>query len=157
MARDYVDQLYFPAYAFGETMQEKRYENGKSIAHWKSHISKEWDAVKIQANSIRRNEEEIPANLELEMSATVYLSEIDPKDVAVELYFERYNVMGELEGTETFPMCLDMETLYHTYVFKGKFRLSERGNYRYSIRVLPHHPALPQKFDTGLVRWIGDV
>jgi starch phosphorylase len=157
MARDYVDQLYFPAYAFGETMQEKRYENGKSIAHWKSHISKEWNAVKIQANSVRRNEEEIPANLELEMSATVYLAEIDPKDVVVELYFERYNVMGELEGTDTFPMCLDMETLHHTYVFKGKFRLSERGNYRYSIRALPHHPALPHKFDTGLVRWIGDA
>jgi len=156
MVRDYLDQLYLPAYSYGAVMEEKRFESGKAVAEWKAHIEREWRAVKIQANSIRRNEEEIPANLELEFSATVYLGEIEPKDVTIEIYFERYNVMGELEGTEIFPMAMDMETLHHTYVFKGKFRLSERGNYKYSIRALPFHPGLPLKFDTGLIRWMGE-
>ncbi|MGD9717513.1 MAG: hypothetical protein AB7U26_10600, partial [Sulfuricurvum sp.] len=156
MVKDYLVQLYLPAYAYGTAMEEKRFETGKTVAEWKAHIEREWRAVKIQANSIRRNEEEIPANLELEFSATVYLGEIEPKDVTIEIYFERYNVMGELEGTEIFPMAMDMETLHHTYVFKGKFRLSERGNYKYSIRALPFHPGLPLKFDTGLIRWMGE-
>jgi len=156
MVKDYLVQLYLPAYAYGTAMEEKRFETGKTVAEWKAHIEREWRAVKIQANSIRRNEEEIPANLELEFSATVYLGEIEPKDVTIEIYFERYNVMGELEGAEIFPMAMDMETLHHTYVFKGKFRLSERGNYKYSIRALPFHPGLPLKFDTGLIQWMGE-
>ncbi|HRW93239.1 MAG TPA: alpha-glucan family phosphorylase [Thermotogota bacterium] len=156
MLRDYLERLYTPAYTFRKSLREDDFRKAKELSEWKEKIRGEWDAVKVHSSTVRKDGEEIPVSLEVEFSSTVYLGNIDPEDVSVELYFARYNIYNEMEGFETFPMELEQQTLHNTYVFRGTAKLSERGDYRYSIRVVPRHPLLPHPHDMGLCKWLDE-
>ncbi len=156
MVTDYLNQLYLPADTYARTICGEDLKNAKDLAQWKQKVCTEWPSIKIHSNTKRSEDEEIPADTELEFSATVYLGELDPSEVQVELYFARYNIFDHLEGYETFPMQMEKQTIHHTYIYKGKARLRERGSYAYSMRIIPKHPLLCHPHDLGLVRWIQD-
>jgi len=154
MVKDYLEKLYIPAFEYGKKLGNDDYKKAMQLAEWKKKVRTEWDSVRINSNSKREDGEEIPVNYKVDFSATVYLGDISPEDVSVEVYFARYNINDEMENYEVFPLEMERETLHNTYIFKGTVQLEERGRYEYSMRVVPKDSDLPQQHDLGLVRWI---
>ncbi len=88
----------------------------------------------------------------VDVSAWVRTDDLQKEDLAVEL------VYGEARD----DLILPDQTLPMNYIKKESdgsmryavhLRPSETGSVGYGVRVLPTHPALPRKYDMGLVRW----
>ncbi|MFP4461358.1 MAG: alpha-glucan family phosphorylase [Thermotogota bacterium] len=154
MLIDYLNKLYIPAFKYGQKIKAEDYKNAKTLSSWKRKIKAEWEAVRINTETQYNQGEEIPVNMEIEFTATLFAGDIDPKHLSVELYFARYNIHNEMEGYDIFPMKMEKQTLHNTYIYRGKAHLHERGRYDYSIRVIPHNELLSHKHDTALIRWL---
>ena len=77
---------------------------------------------------------------------------LQKEDLAVEL------VYGEARDDlilpdQTLPMNYIKKELDGSMRYAVRLRPSETGGMGYGVRVLPTHPALPGKYDMGLVRW----
>lgn len=154
MLIDYLNKLYIPAYQYGQLLKGDDYKNAKELSSWKRKIRAEWEAVRINTETQYNQGDEIPVDMEIDFTATLFAGDIDPEYLSVELYFARYNIHNEMEGYEIFPMELEKQTLHNTYIYRGKAKLPERGRYDYSIRVIPHNELLAHKHDTALIRWL---
>src|SRR6056297_1015237 len=154
MLNDYLNKLYVPANNYGHEIRGNDFKIAKALSVWKRKLNVEWQAVRINTDSMRIEGEEVPVDMDMEFSAKIFTGDIDPEDLKVELYFARYNIHNNMEGYEVFPMELEKETIHNTYIYRGNAKLKERGRYQYSIRVIPENKNLPHKHDTALIKWL---
>jgi len=154
MLNDYLNKLYVPANNYGHEIRGNDFKIAKALSVWKRKLNGEWQAVRINTDSMRIEGEEVPVDMDMEFSAKIFTGDIDPEDLKVELYFARYNIHNNMEGYEVFPMELEKETIHNTYIYRGNAKLKERGRYQYSIRVIPENKNLPHKHDTALIKWL---
>ena len=91
---------------------------------------------------------------DLEVSVRVHLGPFAPTDVEVQLYHGLLDTLGEISDPQTVPVGLEPSRNGDaTYLFRGRIPCQTSGQYGFSVRVLPKHPALPHSFEPGLVTW----
>lgn len=152
MVREYTEKFYMPAAERFRRLSEANYAPAKNLAEWRSRIMVEWSHVNIQ---------KLEANLDshlrvgdtLEAKAAVQLGSLRPDDVLVELY------LGQLDARGNFvnPWTVEMKPAGkgkapHNFV-TGAVKINKSGRHGYSVRIMPRHPELAGKFETGLVKW----
>ena len=76
-----------------------------------------------------------------------------PEDLTIEV------VYGEAKDDEvtiqhTLPMEYIKRELDASLRYELRLRLPESGSIAYGVRALPNHPALANKHEMGLVRWV---
>jgi len=59
-----------------------------------------------------------------------------------------------IENAEVIEMKLEEKLEYGLYRYSADISFSDGGEYGYTFRVLPFHPDLINKFETGLIRWV---
>jgi starch phosphorylase len=88
----------------------------------------------------------------IHVEATVNLAGLLPEEVRVECYRGPLTSKGEIqspERTEMSPVSSEGPVWKFAAIANGKLT----GQIGYSIRVLPRHPALGERFVPGLLRW----
>ena len=92
------------------------------------------------------------------ITARLYLGELTPADVRVELYHGALDANGEILG----PKILEMQSEPAgnpepgdpgTYTFAGHVSFVTSGRHGYTVRVMPNHPDQVNPFETGLILW----
>jgi starch phosphorylase len=87
--------------------------------------------------------------------AEIYLGELTPQQVTVQLYHGAVDARGEILE----PQIVDME--YQpgpkgqagVYTFARHLTCQTSGMHGFTVRVLPHHPDQVSPFETGLILW----
>jgi len=90
----------------------------------------------------------------INITILVKLGIIDPSDVKVELYYGNIGKNNIIDNPIVEEMKLKERTDSDTFRYSASIRLFEGGEYGYTFRVIPYHPGLINKFETGLVRWV---
>jgi starch phosphorylase len=145
MVREYTENYYLPAAAALRTLAAADFSEVREIEHWLEHTRRHWDGVRIAAVSREHDGEN------LRVDAQVYIDELQPGHVRVELYAD-----AEAPGTDPERIALQ----------RGEALAGSRGGYRYhaeiptrrparhySVRVIPVHPQVRWPLETGLVCW----
>jgi len=83
----------------------------------------------------------------------VELGKVNPKDVAVELFHGPLNADGEIVHGKAVPLARKKASKNRHEVYTGAIRSAASGQFGFSVRVLPSHPALTHRFETGLLHW----
>jgi len=150
MVREYIERMYLPAAAHGHALSENDFARARELAEWRERVAASWPQVTIAAQG--PEDRAITLGQEVEVTAEVSLDGLSPDDVVVEVvYGLQYD--DTFEELKAVPMAL-VETMESgRYRYQVRLRPESSGNYTYGVRVLPVHPALPDKFDTRLVRW----
>lgn len=155
MVRDYVTDFYLPAIARTTTLTSGDLTGARSLAAWRERVEQHWSAVRVDAveNNVPR---EVRVGEPMVARAKVYLGELDPADVAVQMYTGKLNATGEIVCAEATLMQLAGAAGKGAYLFESTpapWRVS--GLHGYTVRVLPAHDNLHCNFLPGLVAWAG--
>jgi glycogen phosphorylase len=153
MVKEYTERLYIPAARSHENFAQNGCDPATQLSIWKSRMRKDWPQVKINdvqvANQDRQN---IQVGESLEVSAYVFLGEVDPSHVRVEAYHgEAEN--GGIKNPNVTVLNASGRNGDGSYIYQGSVPASESGAYGFSVRVVPSHPNMMQAHELRLIAW----
>ncbi len=152
MLQEYTNRLYVPAATRWRRFSASRFTAAKSLSQWKREISRRWSHVRVE--KVEANDSgELPVGSRVEVRARLHLGEVKPEDVSVELYHGRVDTHGQLVEGSSEQMGCEKNLENGTYSYSGQIPCLSSGQHGYAVRVVPTHPDLPHKYDTGLILW----
>jgi starch phosphorylase len=151
MVQEYVNRYYLPCSTRFNTLCGRDFAGAKDLAAWRQKLLTGWKDVSV-AELISRGDIEMPVGQEVEVQAKVKLGPLSPEDVIVEAYYGRLDHQGEFTERETVPLdVLNSDGEFHT--FRGRIPCPKTGRFGYTVRVMPSHKRLENRFVMGLVSW----
>jgi starch phosphorylase len=153
MVGEYAQRFYLPVADHCRRFRSDNMVKAINLATWKEKIAQDWHQVKIMGVSAP-DFTNIEVGDTFEVSAQVYLGNLDPSDVTVELYLGPVSAHGEIEDAKVIPLEGTGDGTDGLYAYQASNVGCDRsGLFGYSIRVLPHHPDLVTRFLPGLITW----
>jgi starch phosphorylase len=130
------------------------FADAKSLASWRRDIEEEWS--QIRAESVESGiSGELHVGQDFTAQATVYLNDLTPDDVCVELYVGLVNPSGEIVQGDPVRMAVKQELEDGRYLYEAEAECGMSGLHGYTVRILPCHPDLVTHFQPGYIRWAG--
>ncbi len=157
MVKDYVRQCYQPALRLGEKFAQENFAVAREFAEWRERITNAWSNVRVVMDNLKPNEEVVLKFSEpLRLQARVYLGEIEPADVTVQVYY--FQERPDFEHTPTYQtmeMTRKRQTEEGAYIYEAAIVPGNSGHFRYTVRVLPNNKRLVTPVELGLISWLG--
>jgi starch phosphorylase len=154
MVREYAVRAYFPANNRYNEFLANEAQKAKTVASWKGALQRNWHDLKIE--SVNAAEiDEVQVGNDMKVEARVYLGELKPEDVSVQIYHGPIDNHGNIAVGESIPMTLKEQNNGSPALFSGAIRYYKSGRHGFTVRVLPHSKDLGTPIETGLIRWAG--
>jgi len=153
MVQEYADRCYIPCSIRRATLMENKRERALALSHWKDRVRALWHQVSV-VNVTSGPTEGLPVGSSLQVSAEVYLGELNERDVTVEMYYGDLSPNGQIPHGYTMEMMCAKALGNGVYRFEGAILCKETGQQGFTIRVIPDHEDLAQKHETGLIVWV---
>lgn len=154
MLRDYATGSYIPAHSFATRLNADKLQAAKGLADHTDRYRHCWHQIQVQhVDSQRANAGPIPVRSLVHVTAHVYLGELTPDEVQVQLYHGPLNALGEMTAGTPITMQHQQQTKDGTHLFVGAFSPTSSGQHGYSVRVIPHDDRLVTPFLPGLITW----
>ncbi|MBN2391764.1 MAG: alpha-glucan family phosphorylase [Anaerolineae bacterium] len=152
MVAEYTNRFYMPSAKRYDLLTADDLARAKSLAAWKSRLYENWSQIRI-----KKVNGELPAEIKVGdkfiAQAEVYLGELAPEDVVVELYIGLVNPSGEIVKGRAVPMHVIKHDKDGEYLFETNTQCTMSGLHGYTVRVLPYHPDVVSSFLPGFVKW----
>jgi len=154
MVRQYFEACYLPSAKRNERLAANDEERAKALAAWKSRVRKQWGQLRIDRIWAESAEgPDLKVGDQLKVQAEVYLGELKPTDVAVQLYFGPLDAEGLIVQGRSLPTLIAQSKGKGTYVFAGAISCQTSGRHGYALRIIPQHEDLGNPFEMSLVLW----
>ena len=150
MVLEYAEVSYLPSFGREAKLSANDYALARQLAEWRRKIRDQWHAVRVehvQAPPI----ESLRVGDHLTVQATVNLGSLALNEVVVQLFHGVIDSFGEIANPKT--TVLQPTGTGNPTVFHGTIECAASGQYGFSVRVLPNHPALAHLYESGLVTW----
>lgn len=152
MLAEYTSRFYVPAHKRFDALMKNDLEKGKALAIWRQRIKRWWSQLYVE--SVNGN---LPGQLhvgeEFSAQAKVYLGELNPQEVLIELYVGLVNTSGEIVKGQAIPMKLLKGVEKGLYLFTAESECTMSGLHGYTVRIIPYHEDLVTPFLPGLIKW----
>jgi starch phosphorylase len=156
MVREYTERCYLPSAARGQRLWEDDQHRAKALAAWKAKLRQHWGEIRIsRVWTERADSEDLRVGDQLQVKAEVYLSELKPTDVSVQLYYGPVDASNLIVDGLALPTLIAQSKGKGSYVFAGAIPCRTSGQHGYALRILPSHEDLGNAFEMGLVLWGG--
>jgi starch phosphorylase len=152
MVRDYTERFYLPALRRGQMLSADGLARAVNLAHMKQELRHKWPNIRF-AGIHASGTGHFKVGEELQVEAMLDLSDVSPKDLAVELYAGRINAAGQIEAPSATRMEYMREMAPGRHLFSGKLACKTSGRHGYAVRVVPGSPDLATQFEPGLITW----
>jgi starch phosphorylase len=149
MVREYYERFYVPAHRHSKLL----FSDGiiPAVAQWRKRIQENWSKVYIQ-NVTPRLDHEIRLGDPVPLRAKVWLGNLSPDDVAVEICIGKLNPHGELAHNVISVMQhKGMEGDAHVY--EAEVAPARSGRQDFAMRVLPRNGNIPHPFMPYYICW----
>ncbi|PWC08252.1 alpha-glucan family phosphorylase [Mycetocola zhujimingii] len=158
MVRQYVAELYVPAYSSQAVLRHDGYRAARALAEWKRRVTAAWPDVSIVHVESGGLDATPQVGDELRLRATVRLGTLSPDDVAVQVvYGQSRTGDDELHDTRTQDLEIEIDPdrstdqSEGTSLFTGSVRLRRPGGFGYSVRIVPKNDLLASPAELGLI------
>ncbi|MDO8943456.1 MAG: hypothetical protein Q7U75_09750, partial [Desulfobacterales bacterium] len=154
MLIDYYRDLYLPASRREHQLFEESYRMARELADWKRKIPMRFSSlrlVEVIIEGIRGDT--ILVEQPLDVSVRIDPGKLEPEEVLAELIIGKKDGTGFMDTPECVPLHADGRDADGCLVFSASYTVRMNGAYAYGIRVVPYHPNLAAKQETGLVYW----
>jgi len=152
MVRDYTEKFYVPADGRGRILLANNLERSIALAKAKDILRSRWGGVKIVGVHVAGNGHyRVGENMQVE--ALIDLPDIDPKEIAVELYAGPISLTGQIGAPKVMRMNHAKQIGGPRHVFSGEIECRSSGRQGFAVRVVPGNPDLASPFEPGLIAW----
>jgi starch phosphorylase len=152
MVSEYWDRFYVPAAERGAQLMEHDWENLRKLAKWREKVMYNWTNVAIKA--IRLPElSEVVVGQAYAVETDIYLGELLPEDVLVEVYAGRVDPSNRYLDRFTQEMKPSEAIGDRIYKYRCEIRFEEAGHFGVNVRITPNHPNPESRHAMGLAIW----
>ncbi|MFA6366578.1 MAG: alpha-glucan family phosphorylase [Candidatus Hydrogenedentales bacterium] len=151
MLEEYYDGYYKPAMAEGIKLKAEGYASSRSLSAYLDRAGSLWNSVTV----LELRDDASPVivrGTKIHVEATVNLAGLSPEEVRVECYRGPLTSKGEIQSPERTEMTAASNE-GSVWKFGATVNGKLTGQIGYSIRILPKHPALGDRFVPGMMRW----
>ena len=152
MVQEYTERLYIPGLERYDDLMADDGKLARELAAWKSKIRANWASVAFAPASASAPNEPRTGQTN-SIRAQVYLGQLSPDDVRVEIYLGDVDSEGQIQNGTYLPMKFARTLDDGRHEFEGTITYSKSGLQGYTLRVIPHRPDLDYIFDPELIRW----
>lgn len=154
MMCDYIRKYYNPLSERYNKITAGNFAMAKEIANWKKHMRREWPLIEILSSSkINNASGALLLGQEYAAEIKLFIGEIDPNDLGVEVILAENNKKGNLSVKEIFDYKLvDFKDGVATYACT--IIPDRTGAYQTAGRLYARNPLLPHRQDFELVKWL---
>ncbi len=153
MVQGYNNQFYTSISRRYHELYKDDLKGAKELAAWRQHVMTNWDQIRIHRVQAPGGGAPVPVSRQLKIGADVFLHQLQPEDVDVELYFGPLTFEGEFTERETLPMNATSTDGKGNHHFEGAIPCSRTGKYGFTIRIMPTRKKMETPYSTGLVIW----
>lgn len=153
MVGEYTERFYVKVSENTRKFTFEGMQKAIALAAWKSQIEREWSLVRILGFSAPDGKD-FKVGDSFRAVANIFLGNLKPEDVTVELYFGWVNPYSEIVNPSIVPMERTADLAEGEYVYQSRAVIcGQSGLFGCTVRVLPHHPDLACRFLPGLITW----
>ncbi len=154
MMEDYIRQYYNPLSERYNRIIADDFAMAKELAVWKKNMRREWSMIEILSSSkISNASGALLLGSEYSADIKLFIGEINPHDLGVEVILAEYNKKGTLSVKEVFNYELaefkDGVATYACNIIPDR-----TGAYQVACRLYAKNPLLPHRQDFELVKWL---
>ncbi len=154
MVSEYTEKFYIKAYEKRKFIKANDWEKAKAFTAWKENMFGSWKDVRFINYSSENKGNEIKVGTEFVINAEVFLGNLKPADVSLQIYYGKKDDMEKPHSNKNIVMeCQNPDAEGGKFQYKGKINCDSTGQYGFTLRILPCHPILINPFELGLIKW----
>jgi starch phosphorylase len=142
--REYTEAHYLPAASAYRARREDKGALGRQIVDWKVDLEKKWAALRFGEVKVETQGDQHV------VEAQLYLNDLDPKAVRVELYAD--GLMDESPVRQEMKLVRRMSGAPEGYCYSAMVS-SVRPFADYTPRVIPHHDGVAVPLEEERILW----
>jgi glycogen phosphorylase/synthase len=154
MLNDYLDKYYKPLYKRSHFLNENDYSVAREIALWKKKIRRGWEHIEVvEFNRPTDNSEMLLLGKESHSWIKLFVGDINPEDIGVELVYSQQNAKGRYvkKGSCTYEF---KEINEGVATYSVNILPTSTGVYQVAARIFAKNSLLPHRQDFELVKWL---
>ncbi|TFH65791.1 MAG: glycosyltransferase family 1 protein [Candidatus Zixiibacteriota bacterium] len=157
MVQEYTEMFYVNAYRQNLILRHQGFAEVKSLANWYKHLVDKWADIRM-LELVSKSPSKMNVNEQMQIEAKIFIGELTPNDVAVELYMGKLSPSGDIVDPTSVEMTADGNPHAGIYNYHCTTPISSSGRLGYSVRVLPGHRSLVHPHEMRLITWAeGDL
>ncbi|MCE5262530.1 MAG: alpha-glucan family phosphorylase [Deltaproteobacteria bacterium] len=154
MLIEYYRDLYLPTALREHELYKSSFRMARELADWKRKIPMRFSSLRLLDVSIDGiRGDTILVEQPFNVAVRIDPGKLEPSEVLVELVIGKKDGNGFEDPPESVPLRPDGKDAAGALTYSGTYTVRKNGAYAYGIRVLPYHPDLAVKQETGLVYW----
>ncbi|RMD51442.1 MAG: alpha-glucan family phosphorylase, partial [Ignavibacteria bacterium] len=154
MLQQYTEKFYLQALDRRKMLMKDNWKLGKDFTVWKEKVYNNWHKVRFVEFGPEKKDSSYKVGESYGINAVVELGDLTPNDVEVQIYYGDMNKQGRIHANQAVPMKFTRKVSgSNSYKYKGEIPCVETGNFGYTLRILPKHDLLINKFELGIIRW----
>ncbi len=153
MVEEYTERFYLPAILQWNWLAAENWAEARKLAQWRRKITAAWKEVRIVALGSEQAAHQLVGD-KLKIQAHLQIGSLSPDDLNVELFYGPLTPEGEIYNAQTAVLLPVGATPDGPHVFEGTLNCANTGNHGLTVRVMPYHRGLIDKFAMGLVTWL---
>jgi len=155
MVKEYFEKYYYSAYQKNINLRKNNWEVVKNLTQWKEQVIKNWNQIKIENINTMKNGLETYVGDNYSVNAEIFLGELMPDDVEVQIYYGLIDKQDDPFAFKTIPMRVVNKKQNGNMVYKyvGSINCNDTGLFAFTIRILPKHNLMVHPFELGKVFW----
>lgn len=152
MVREYTEDYYIPTYQHQHKLAHPM-TNGRDLVAWQHRVRNSWEKTGVGVVTVDANE--VKVNKTAKITAKIYLNDLSPEDVKVQVYMGKLNTDGDISegGTAVDMTPADKREADGAYLYSANVTMDASGKRGVSVRILPHHAHLSNSFKLNLIKW----
>jgi starch phosphorylase len=111
-----------------------------------------WHQVRIEEVETKGTEE-VTVGSQVPVRAKVFVGDIPPEEVAVDVYFGVLDSRGSIVGGELVSLKSVADLGSGLYLFSGEIECRFCGRQGFMLRVMPKHGELGAVYEPGFLLW----
>lgn len=152
MVSTYRDKYYVPAAKRFNELVDNDAAEAKSLTTFHERLSTNWENIRVEQPT-RDGEGPFRVGETFHVTLNVFLGELKPEEVDVELYGGSIKSLNTLESSNAQPMQVEEQLEPGYFKYGCDVHCGKAGRYGFTARVTPRADD-PIKFAPGLITWV---
>jgi starch phosphorylase len=156
MLKDYARHFYLPAIEAGRKMRQDQHRLTRETTNWVTRVGSSWDKIDIRNVDTPDLGATLYVGQKFPITIEVFLGEIGPDDVEVQIVSGRLNSQEQIrdfEPAEAQPANGGQPSKDGVYAFTGEVTCGESGRFGVTARIIPKNENMPHPFKPKLISW----
>ena len=152
MLQEYTERMYVPSNDRAKEMTSDNFKLTREVSAWKEKMRAEWNTLrflKVDTDSTIG----VNVGTDFNISAEIYLGNLTPDDIDVQLFYGKLNSAGHIDEGEFISMNLNEKNGDNKYIFKSDIDKWDSGLNGFTLRIIPKHKGLANPFEDRLIYW----